>query len=118
MWRAAVSLFGASIALLWRAVVFGARSVFEFRRGLASLLLVTVWMTHYAYDPIASFYAEPPAAARAIFYVLRGFALGIETPISTGPYRGLCDVLTGWPIYMGTVLLVLLVFSLQYTRPR
>jgi hypothetical protein len=31
-------------------------------------------------------------------------------------YKGMCDHVTGWPIYMGTLLLVLLIFAFQYTK--
>lgn len=43
-------------------------------------------------------------------------AVGITNKPTTGLYRGLCDVVTGWPIYMGTLLLVLLIFAFQYTK--
>lgn len=31
-------------------------------------------------------------------------------------YAGLCDAATGIPVYMGTMILVLLVFAFQYTK--
>lgn len=131
-------------------------------RGLASLLLVLVVVTHYAYEPLAGFYANQRQAAQAIFYALRGVEgavlylvvwsltpfrplsvrLAVSTvcawgaleeaqtavcmaakgfgagKASTAPYAGLCDAVTGLPIYMGTLLLVLLLFALQYTNDK
>lgn len=131
-------------------------------RGLASLLLVLVVVTHYAYEPLAGFYANQRQAAQAIFYALRGVEgavlylvvwsltpfrplsvrLAVSTvcawgaleeaqtavcmaakgfgagKVATAPYAGLCDAVTGWPIYMGTLLLVLLLFALQYTNDK
>lgn len=121
---------------------------------LASVLLVLVAMTHYGYDLLAQAFDDAEAAARALFYVLRGiegFALfgvvwmlaprrprpayiglslacawgmleeaqtsvcrlaqGIQNVVSPGPFRGLCDVVTGLPIYMLTAGLVLVVAS-------
>lgn len=128
-------------------------------RGLASLLLVLVVVTHYAYEPMAGFYAEPRHAAQAIFYTLRGIEgtilygivwaltpyrplhirlavstvcawgmleeaqtaicmanIGFIKGVKTQAYEGLCDMVTGVPIYMGTLLLVLLIFALKYTK--
>lgn len=130
-------------------------------RGLASLLLVLVVVTHYAYEPLAGFYANQRHAAQAIFYALRGVegavlylvvwsltpfrplsvrlavstvcawgaleeaqtavcmaANGFGGKVATVPYAGLCDAVTGLPIYMGTLLLVLLLFALQYTNDK
>ena len=127
-------------------------------RGLPTLLLVMIVGTHYTYDIIAMYYTDPHAAARAVFYVLRGIegsilflivwaltpfrplylrlpisilcawgaleeaqtavcrlSVGIENNINTGQYHGLCDVVTGLPIYMATLLIVLLVFVWQFT---
>lgn len=39
---------------------------------LAAALLLLVALTHFAYDHIAQAYGDPPAAARAWFYLLRG----------------------------------------------
>jgi hypothetical protein len=128
-------------------------------RGLASLLLVMVVVTHYAYEPLAGFYASQRHAAQAIFYALRGVegallycivwsltpfrplqarlavsvvcawgaleeaqtavcmaAKGFGGKASTPAYAGLCDAVTGWPIYMITLLVVLMLFAFQYTK--
>lgn len=130
-------------------------------KGLASILLVIVVVTHYGYEPMAGFYADPGHAARAIFYVLRGLeasllylivwaltpwkpiyvrlavsavcawgalesvqtslcriSLGIDNTVGTKPYQGLCDLVTGLPVYMMTLILVLLIFAFQYTKQR
>lgn len=133
-------------------------------RGLPSLLLLMVVLTHYGYAPLASFYAHPDEAGRALFYILRGLegallfcvvwalapreplwfrygvslacawgaieeaqtaicrvALGIASAPHTEPYQGLCDLVTGWPIYMITLVVVLLVTTLRHgsaTGPR
>ena len=39
---------------------------------LATAMLCLVVMTHYTYTPLAAIYPDAQAAARAIFYVLRG----------------------------------------------
>lgn len=39
---------------------------------LAIAILLLVVMTHYTYSPLAAMYPDQQAAARAIFYVLRG----------------------------------------------
>lgn len=117
-----------------------------------SLLLVLVAVTHYAYQPLADLYDKPDAAARAIFYVLRGIeacalyaavwwfapkrnagyrvglaiacawgmlegaqtsvcrlAAGIGQSVAPPAYHGLCDVVTGLPIYGLTALVALVV---------
>ena len=45
-------------------------------------------------------------------------ANGFGGKVATAPYAGLCDAVTGLPIYMGTLLLVLLLFALQYTNDK
>lgn len=37
-------------------------------------------------------------------------------PPSPELYKGMCDTVTGLPIYMGTMIVVLLIFALNYTR--
>ena len=129
-------------------------------RGLASLLLLMVVVTHYAYEPIAEFYSTQQSA-RAVFYVLRGIegtllycivwaltpykplhirfavsavcawgaleeaqtavcriAVGIDNHPDTKQYHGLCDMVTGVPIYMLTLLVVLLIFAWGASRKR
>jgi hypothetical protein len=39
---------------------------------LAAIILCMVALTHYGYDPLASFYADHGRAGRAIFYAMRG----------------------------------------------
>lgn len=130
-------------------------------RWLASLLLVVLIGTHYGYDLLAGLYPHPAAAARAWFYVLRGFegsvlylivwyltpyrplpvryavslvcawgalesiqtsvcrlVIGIEAKPNTGLFAGLCDVVTGWPIYMLTLLVVIMVTSVRNNAGR
>lgn len=40
-------------------------------------------------------------------------SLGFTKVPEPGPFHGLCDLVTGWPIYMLTLLAVLLIFALQ-----
>lgn len=40
---------------------------------LAAILLLLVAMTHYAYPVVATLYPDADRAARALFYVARGF---------------------------------------------
>jgi hypothetical protein len=118
-------------------------------RRLASLLLVLVVTTHYAYAPLSEFYGNPQAASKAIFYILRGvegfilyavvwslsrggiavalacgwgmlesaqtsicrMAIGIERTATASPYSGLCDVVTGLPVYALTMVAALIVAS-------
>lgn len=40
---------------------------------LAAILIAVIAITHYGYDPLASLYKDEQAAARALFYILRGF---------------------------------------------
>jgi hypothetical protein len=135
--------------------------------GLAFLLFVLVIGTHYTYDLIAAYYTDPAYAAKALFYILRGFegailylvvwslslivwartnmrstgafcvpvsgacawgaleefqtaacriSIGVEVHPITYPFKGLCDQVTGVPVYMVTLLVVVLVFVWQYTR--
>jgi hypothetical protein len=117
------------------------------RAILPSVLLAAVVVANYAYDPIASFYPNPQAAARAWYYVLhalesltlyfvilslvRGqakvvryavsgvcawgalesfqaatcrlsFPMGSPAP-AVSQFTGLCDLVTGLPVYMATV---------------
>lgn len=44
------------------------------------------------------------------------FALGFDKVPTPGPYQGLCDVATGWPVYALTLMAVLLVFASKYTK--
>lgn len=123
-------------------------------KHLPSLLLVAVVVTHYAYQPLAEFYADHEAAARAIFYILRGVegtilyavawtlaprgskayrigvsiacawgmlesaqtaicraAMGIDARATASAYNGLCDVVTGIPVYSLTMLFALVIAS-------
>ena len=44
-------------------------------------------------------------------------SIGIQYDAPTpGLYRGLCDIVTGWPVYMGTMVLVLLIFAYQFSK--
>ena len=126
------------------------------------MLLISVAIAFYWYDPIASMYQDKDTAARNIGYVFSGLlkallfctvwaltpwsplsvrlgvslvcgwgawesllesacmmAIGIQNePPTTGLYRGLCDVATGIPIYMPTLLMVVLVFAWGASRKR
>ena len=121
----------------------------RFGLTLTAVLLLAVAVPHYAYEPLASAWPDPVRAARAWFYVLRGFSGAVlfatiavlagmlarrwiwpvvlvcvwgfmeeaETGIcrlglgigSTAPdvrWHGLCDALTGLPMYwMGVAAL-------------
>ena len=43
------------------------------RHGLAALLLLSVALCHYGYDPLAQLFGGTGYAARNLFYCLRGF---------------------------------------------
>lgn len=122
--------------------------------GLGSLLLVLIVTTHYAPALLGSLYADPPAATRAWFYVLRGIegcvlfaavwarepyypahirygvalactwgmfeeaetavcrlAVGIERKAEVPLFAGLCDAVTGYPIYMLTLVGLMVVLA-------
>lgn len=130
-------------------------------RGLPTLLLVMVVVTHYGYDIVGGLYEgrEIPAATawhgvfRAFEAVLLylivwslvpwrpvvvryGCALvcawgaleslqiavcRLQFPMDRKPpptelYTGMCDVVTGWPVYMLTVLLVLVISTLTRVK--
>lgn len=113
---------------------------------LAFILFVAGLVTHYGYDPLASFWPDPAHAAQAWFYVLRGLlgvvlclavlallprgalaaagvcgwiafeegetavcrlAQGIGNEPMAGPWRGLCDAVTGLPVYAISLAAVL-----------
>lgn len=122
--------------------------------GLPSLLLILVASTHIGYDVIASFYPDHVKAAKAWFYILRGFegtflylivwaltpwkpisvrlatslvcawgaaeelqtaiwrlGYGIENFPEPSAFKGLGEMVTGWPIYMLSLLAVLVIFA-------
>lgn len=129
----------------------------RFGLALTAVLLLAVAVPHYAYELLGSMWPDPVRAARAWFYVLRGFsgailfatvavlagmlagatqrwrwfvpvalvcAWGFTEEAETGicrlglgigaappdvHWRGLCDALTGLPLYwLGLVTLSLL----------
>lgn len=121
--------------------------------ALAVALLFVVAVVHYGYEPIASLLYPDQAerAARAVFYVARGFegavlygllwacaprrlpvmaaclwgavesaqtalcriALGLGGPTpAPGPYGGLCDLATDWPISGLTAVVALVCISI------
>lgn len=43
-------------------------------------------------------------------------AVGIDRTAEPGLFRGLCDVVTGWPVYMLTITAALLVSVLRFRR--
>lgn len=130
-------------------------------RGLPSLLLVLVAVTHYGPPFLAGLYPDPDSVVRAWFYILRGIegallfcvvwalaphtptfmrygvaltcawgaleeaqtaicraAIGIEKKAQVGLFEGLCDVATGWPIYMTVVSLVLVACTLSFYKDK
>ena len=40
---------------------------------VAAAIIIAVALTHYSYPVLAAMYPDPARAARAIFYILRGF---------------------------------------------
>lgn len=151
--------------LVQRASALAWRVLLEFKRGLASLLLVVVFAANYVPDIIAGTYEEDSQipAARAWEYVFFGaqdaimfliawalvpykprerryasslvcawgfyeaiqrpacrLAYAMDRPSSedTKLYAGLCDHVTGIPVYMATLYVVLIAFALNYTKKR
>ena len=91
--------------------------------GEASLLYLIVW----------SLLPFRPVVVRLAGSVICawGFVESIQIPacrlayemtrppaVDSKLYAGLCDHVSGLPIYMGTLLLVLLLFALQYTNDK
>ena len=67
------------------------------KSDLPALLLLAVAVTHYAYAPLSTIYPDPKAAAKALFYILRGLegALLFAVVAALHPTR-LVVLVCGW----------------------
>lgn len=86
----------------------------------ATLLYMAVW-TLIPWQPISVRYAGSLVCAWGALESFQIAACRLQFPMgavppSVKPYTGLCDVVTGWPIYMLTICVVLLVTFL--TKPK
>lgn len=86
----------------------------------ATLLYLLVWLLT-PWKPLAVRYAVSVACAWGALESYQIAVCRLQFPMNqpapkTELYTGLCDVVTGWPIYMLTVAAVLLITFL--TRPR
>ena len=99
-----------------------ARAIFYFLRGVeGTLLYCIIWaMTPWkpAHARLAVSVVCAWGALESAQTAICRAAIGFGSAAETKPYAGLCDVVTGWPIYMGTMFVVLIAFALNYTKKK
>ena len=79
----------------------------------ATLLYLIVWLL-VPWKPVAVRYAVSLVCAWGALESFQIAACRLQFPMghyapTVAPYTGLCDIVTGWPIYMATIGLVLLI---------
>lgn len=93
-----------------------AKAWFYILRGVEGCLLFAVIWTLCPRKPRAAFVGASIACAWGMLEEAQTAACRIAMPIaniaSAPAFRGLCDVVTGWPIYAATMFAALVVASL------
>jgi hypothetical protein len=94
-----------------------------FRGAEAMLLYLIVWSL-VPHKPVIPRYAASLACAWGAFESIQIPACRLQFAMDRPPsedsriYAGLCDHVTGLPIYMSTIYVVLIALALNYTKKR
>ena len=91
-----------------------------FGHGETMMLWLIVW-SFVPFRPVSARLACAVVGAWGAAETLSAVACRLQFDMTRPPpdpslYKGLCDTVTGLPVYMGTMVLVLLIFALNYTR--
>ena len=91
-------------------------------RGVEATLLYLIVWTLVPYRPFVPRYAASLACSWGVFESVQiplcrlPYAMDRPPSIDTKLYSGLCDHVTGTPVYMATLYVVLIAFALNYTK--
>ncbi len=91
-----------------------------FGHGETMMLWLIIWAL-VPYKPVSARFACAVVCAWGAAEHFSALACRLQFDMTRPPpspdlYRGMCDVVTGLPVYMGTMVAVLLIFALNYTR--
>lgn len=96
------------------------RALFYIFRGIEGTMLYLIVWSLTPFEPRAARLAVSTMCAwgalESIQTSLCRIAIGVTNNVNSKPYSGLCDLVTGLPVYMGTLLIVLVIFAYQRTK--
>lgn len=111
---------GDLLATMYLDQAAASRAWFYVLRGLEGGLLFLIVWSLTPVQPLAVRYGASLACAWGALEEFQTaacrLAIGIDQTAESGLFRGLCDVVTGWPVYMLTITSALLVAALRFQR--